>query len=120
MAVDGGEVVGHALFSGLAAPFRALALAPVSVSPHRQRSGVGIRLIRAGLDRAKGRGWRGVFVLGDPACYRRFGFDPALARGFASAYAGPHLMALALGGDLPVTWGRIGHAPAFAALAADA
>jgi len=86
VAVDGGEVVGHVLLSAMAAPFRALA--PVSVAPHRQRSGVGTRLIRAGLDRAGDGGWRGVFVLGDPAYYRRFGFDPA-ARGFASAYAGP-------------------------------
>ena len=121
VADDGGEVVGHVLFSGMAAPFRALALAPVSVAPHRQRSGVGTRLIRAGLDRARAGGWRGVFVLGDPAYYRRFGFDPALALGFASPYAGPHLMALALGGgDLPATGGRIDHAPAFAALAAEA
>ncbi len=119
VAVDGGEVVGHVLFSRMAAPFRALALAPVSVAPHRQRSGFGTRLIRAGLDRARKGGWRGVFVLGDPAHYRRFGFDPALARGFACPYAGPHLMALAPGGgDLPATRGRIDHAPAFAALAA--
>ena len=121
VAVDGGEVVGHVLFSGMAPPFRALALAPVSVAPHRQRSGVGTRLIRVGLARAKDGGWRGVFVLGDPAYYRRFGFDPAVARGFASDYAGPHLMALAPGGgDLPATGGRIDHAPAFAALAAEA
>jgi putative acetyltransferase len=121
VAVDGGEVVGQVLFSGMAAPCPALALAPVSVAPHRQRSGVGTRLIRAGLDRAGEGGWRGVFVLGDPAYYRRFGFDPAVARGFASAYAGPHLMALALGGgDLPATGGRIDYAPAFAALAAEA
>ncbi len=121
VADGGGEVVGHVLLSGMAAPFRALALAPVSVAPHRQRSGVGTRLIRAGLDRAGEGAWRGVFVLGDPAYYRRFGFDPAAARGFASAYAGPHLMALAPGGgDLPATRGRIDHAPAFAALAAEA
>ena len=70
-------------------------------------------MIRAGLERARSAGWRGVFVLGDPGYYRRFGFDPALAGGFASPYAGPHLMALALGPDLPARSGRIEYAPAF-------
>ena len=60
-------------------------------------------------------------MLGGPAYYRRLGFDPARAKGFASPYAGPHLMALAPGGgDLPATGGRIDHAPAFAALAGKA
>jgi len=40
VAVDGGKVVGHVLFSEMTAPFRALALAPVSVVPERQRSGI--------------------------------------------------------------------------------
>jgi len=54
--------------------------------------------------------------LGDPTCYRRFGFDPALASGFSSRYAGPHLMALALTHPLPALTGQIDYAPAFAAL----
>ena len=113
VAVEGGEIVGHVLFSKMSAPFRALGLAPVAVAPARQRSGIGSRLIRAGLERARAAGWQGVFVLGDPAYYRRFGFDPALAAGFACVYAGPHLMALALGPALPVRGGEIGYAPAF-------
>jgi putative acetyltransferase len=116
VAIDGGAVVGHVLLSRMAAPFRALGLAPVAVAPNRQRSGIGSRLVRAGLDRARDGEWQGVFVLGDPAYYRRFGFDPARAKGFASPYAGPHLMALALDGDLPATEGRIDYAPAFGAL----
>ena len=97
VAVEGGEIVGHVLFSPISAPFRALGLAPVAVAPHRQRSGIGGRLIRTGLEHARAAGWQGVFVRGDPDYYRRFGFDPALASGFACPYAGPHLMALALG-----------------------
>lgn len=116
VAVDGGKVVGYVLFSEMTAPFRALALAPVSVAPERQCSGIGSRLIRAGLSRSEKDGWAGVFVLGEPDYYGRFGFDAARARGFASPYAGPYLMVRALGGALPVTTGRIGHAPAFAAL----
>lgn len=113
VAVDLGDIVGHAVFSRMAAPFRALGLAPVSVAPARQRSGIGSRLIRAGLDRARQGGWQGVFVLGAPDYYRRFGFDPARARAFTSPYAGPCLMALALDGELPAAEGRIDYAPAF-------
>ena len=113
VAVEGDDVVGHVLFSPLRAPFRALALAPVAVVPYRQRRGIGSRLIHAGLARARSGGWEGVFVLGDPGYYRRFGFDPALARGFVSLYAGPYLIALALGPALPATRGQVGHAPAF-------
>jgi putative acetyltransferase len=113
VAADDGGIVGHVMFSKMTAPFRALGLAPVSVAPGRQRAGIGSRLIRAGLERAREQGWQGVFVVGDPAYYSRFGFDAALARGFASSYAGPYLMALALDGPLPVREGRIDYAPAF-------
>jgi putative acetyltransferase len=88
-------------------------LAPLAVRPDRQRSGIGARLIRAALERAKGDGWQAVFVLGDPDYYRRFGFDSSLASGFSSPYSGPHLMALALEAALPVTSGTIVYAKAF-------
>jgi putative acetyltransferase len=116
VAVDAGHVVGHILFSKLAAPFRALGLAPVSVLPDRQSAGTGSRLIRAGLERAAQDGWQGVFLLGEPEYYSRFGFDAEVASGFASPYAGPYFMALVLGGALPTTEGKIAHAPAFATL----
>ena len=116
VAEEEGRVVGHIMFSRLTAPFRALGLAPVSVAPDRQRAGTGSRLIRAGLERAAREGWQAVFVLGDPAFYRRFGFDANQASGFSSPYAGPHLMVLALGGALPAITGEIAYAPAFAVL----
>jgi len=113
VAVEGDEIVGHVLFSRLIAPFRALGLGPVSVKPNRQRVGIGSQLVRMGLDQAREGGCEGVFVLGDPKFYSRFGFDPALASGFTSRYLGPHLMALSLGGDLPTREGSIEYAPAF-------
>ncbi len=116
VATREGGVVGHVLFSRVSAPFRALGLAPVAVVPDRQRAGIGSRLIRVGLERAAEKGWQAVFVLGDPAFYRRFGFDAEQASGFSSPYAGPHLMVLALGGALPATTGEIAYAPAFAGL----
>jgi len=117
VAVDGDTVVGHVLFSRMKAPFPALALAPVAVQPEYRRTGIGSRLIREGIARSEAEGWAGIFVLGDPAFYRRFGFDAGKASGFISPYAGPHLMALPLGrSELPTSAGSIQHAPAFARL----
>ena len=110
------RIIGHVLFSRMAAPFRALGLAPVAVLPDRQRFGVGCSLIRAGLEAAHHAGWQGAFVFGNPDFYRRFGFDASLAAGFASPYAGPNLMVAPLGGVLPAMEGRIDYAPAFAKL----
>lgn len=113
VAVDAGHVVGHIMFSRMTAPFRALGLAPVAVMPSRQLNGIGSQLIRWGLAQAKTLGWHGVFVLGDPKFYGKFGFSAALAGGFESPYAGEHFMALALNGDLPVTSGKVEYADAF-------
>jgi len=116
VAAEGEEIVGHVAFSVMTAPFRALGLAPVAVSPERQTQGIGSALIREGLRRVAAEGWEGVFVLGDPAYYERFGFDVGLASGFRCRYAGAHFMAEALGGALPVLTGEVDYAPAFAAL----
>lgn len=116
VAAEDGEVLGHVLFSPLIAPFRALGLAPLAVLPRRQREGIGGALVREGLARAGALGWDAVFVLGEPAYYRRFGFDAAAASGFSSPYAGPYLMAVPLNREhLPARTGAIVHAPAFAA-----
>ena len=116
VADDDCEIVGHVAFSLMLSPFRALGLAPVAVSPERQRAGIGSALIHAGLKQAAAEGWRGVFVLGDPPYYERFGFDVALAAGFACRYAGEHFMVKPLGDALPVLSGEVDYAPAFAAL----
>jgi putative acetyltransferase len=117
VALDGARPVGHVAFSRMQAPFRALGLGPVSVQPERQRRGIGSQLIRTGLTWAKNESWEGVFVVGDPTFYQRFGFSAEQAGGFRSRYSGPYLMALSLAGtQLPVTSGEIEYAPAFAAL----
>jgi len=74
-------------------------LAPVGVLPALQRKGIGGALIRDGLARLKDRAERLVFVLGDPAYYRRFGF--AVMDGFVSPYVGPHFQTLTLAPDAP-------------------
>jgi putative acetyltransferase len=113
VAVDADHIVGHILCSKMDAPFRALGLAPVAVAPDRQGKGIGSELIRWGLTQAKRDGWEGVFVLGDPKFYGKFGFSVELASGFQSPYAGQHFMAFALNGSLPVTTGKVEYAAAF-------
>jgi len=113
---DDGAVAGHATFSRMAAPGWALGLGPVAVDAAHRRRGVAAALIGDGLGRAAAAGWKGVFVLGEPGYYRRFGFDAARAAGFESPHAGPYLMALALDGDdLPERGGRLAYPQAFAA-----
>jgi putative acetyltransferase len=117
VAVDDGHVVGHVLFSKMSAPFKALGLAPLAVVPGRQGEGIGGRLVKAGLQGARDGGWEGVFLLGDPAYYERFGFSAALAASFSSPYSGPHFMAVSLSGDrLPENKGEVAYAEAFSAL----
>lgn len=115
VAIETKQVVGHALFSKMRSPDQALALAPVAVLSSHRRKGIAAALIREGLRLASEGHWHGVFVLGGPY-YRRFGFEPTVAAGFASPYAGPHLMALALDPAFP-KHGRAEHARAFAGLA---
>jgi putative acetyltransferase len=116
VADEDGQIVGHVLLSKMDAPFPALALAPVSVVPTRQRSGIGSALIERAVSRAGSKGWAAIFVLGDPNYYERFGFDREAAAGFTSPYAGRHFMVLKLSRSLPTTTGELRHAPAFAAL----
>lgn len=110
------RLLGHILLSRMTAPFSALALAPVSVDVGAQSRGVGAELIGAAIVRAREAGWAAIFVLGAPAYYGRFGFDPALAGGFTSPYASPAFMALALAPPLPTLTGELRHPAAFTEL----
>ena len=116
VAEQDARIVGHILFSRLAAPMRALALAPVGVRPGHQGRGIGSALIREGLERARDGGWAAVFVLGDPAYYGRFGFSVAAAKGYACAYAGDYFMVRALGSRRIPEAGRIVYPAPFADL----
>src|SRR5689334_22313063 len=56
VAVDHASIIGHVMLSNMKARFKALALAPVSVRPDRQRSGIGSSLVREALTRARQAG----------------------------------------------------------------
>lgn len=85
-AWDGDKLVGHILLSrtgvalengeqtGQSLP--AVLLAPLSVKLSHRRRGVGAALCRRAIDAARDAGERVVVVLGDPAYYGRFGFEP--------------------------------------------
>jgi putative acetyltransferase len=119
VAIEGPVLTGHVVFSRMAAPFRALGLGPVAVLLDWRRKGIAAALIQEGIKRATNDGWAGIFVLGDPNYYQRFGFKSKHAEGFESPYAGPHLMALPLNNDgLPARFGRLDYAPAFSAMSA--
>ena len=121
VATDEGRVVGHIMTSRMMVEadgrsLRAAGLAPVAVLPDHRNRGLGGRLIREALDRLREAGEEMVFLVGEPAYYRRFGFEAAAAAPFASPYAGPYFMALALGEPIVARSGRADYAPVFAGL----
>ena len=86
-----GRIVGHVLFSPVTlqancAATGGVGLAPVAVLPDQQRRGIGSWLVLEGIAVCRRRGHRFVVVLGEPAWYRRFGFEPAHRYGLASEY----------------------------------
>jgi putative acetyltransferase len=85
VAETAGAVAAHVAFSAVAIEHGrpahpTLGLGPLAVDPALQRRGAGAALVEAGLRACAGRGAGLVFVLGHPAYYPRFGFEPALPR----------------------------------------
>lgn len=107
-----GQVVGHILFSPMAAEpaMNVAALAPMAVRPVLQCQGIGSKLVREGLDACRARGVEAVIVLGHPEYYPRFGFSAEAAETIEAPFDGPAFMALSFTGALPR---KVGYAPAF-------
>ena len=107
LVADDFGIVGHIAFSALAlipsSPAgMATAIAPMAVTPARQRAGVGSALVRAGFETCRARGIAAVVVLGHPGFYPRFGFASATAARLRAPFAGPAFMAIELvDGALP-------------------
>lgn len=77
-----GNIIGHVLLSKIKIvdgnnEVDSLSLAPVSVSPHYQKKGIGRQLIQAAIKKAKELGYRSVIVLGHKDYYPKFGFKQA-------------------------------------------
>src|SRR5262245_15875899 len=123
VAVDGGEVVGHILFSPVtvepASACPMLGLAPMAVVPGRQRQGIGSGLVRRGLELCRDQGAEAVVVLGHAEYYPRFGFVPASRFGLSCEYPVPDDVFMAqelCQGSLAGTRGLVRYHAAFAAL----
>lgn len=94
VAVQDNEIVGHIAFSPVKiesehSSFEAIALAPMSVLPIHQRKGIGLQLVRAGLEECHQLGHEIVVVLGHPNYYPRFGFMPAKPEGIDCEFQVP-------------------------------
>lgn len=92
VAEQDGIVVGHVLFTAIQIPpnnVNAQILAPLAVAPTHHRQGIGSQLVREGLAHIKAQGNDVVFVLGNPAYYRRFGFASATPLGLYAPYPIP-------------------------------
>ena len=115
-----GEIVGHALFSPVevigAEQWSAMALGPMAVLPEHQRTGIGSRLVEAGLDACRSSGHAVVIVLGHPDYYPRFGFVPAPPLGLTCKWDVPpevFMVAELEPGALKGRRGRVEYHPAF-------
>jgi putative acetyltransferase len=115
------RVVGHILFTPVtiepSVDRRIAGLAPMAVRPDHQRSGIGGRLIRAGLDECRRHGYSAVVVLGHPEYYPRFGFVPAHTFGLTCEFPSPPeaFMAIELDASaLSGIRGRVCYRPEFA------
>ncbi|MDJ0945758.1 MAG: N-acetyltransferase [Kiloniellales bacterium] len=106
-------LVGHVIFTacGIAGSTDKVALlGPLAIAPAWQRQGIGSALLRAGLRRLENAGTTQVYVLGDPAYYGRFGFEPD--HGVAPPYPLPEewqgaWQSLNLRGDAPPRHGKL-------------
>jgi putative acetyltransferase len=118
VAEENGPVIGHVFLSNLVierpdGQLHAAALAPVSVMPARQGSGVGSALIRTGIDQCKALGLKAILVVGHPSYYPRFGFSHAAAESLDAPFSGPAFMALELEPGALRAGGRVRYAKAF-------
>ena len=120
VAEDVTGIVGHILFSpvtldGLPHP-AVMGLAPMAVLPARQRQGIGVSLVRKGLERCRQTGAGGVVVLGHVEYYPRFGFVPASRFGLRCQYDVPDAAFMALellSGAFAGRSGTVRYHPAF-------
>ncbi|ARV58958.1 GNAT family N-acetyltransferase [Nostocales cyanobacterium HT-58-2] len=90
VAQENEDVLGHILFSSIVIEtsqetFPVLALAPLSVTPLRQRQGIGSKLVEVGLIRCRELNHSIVIIVGEPRYYNRFGFQKASQFGLHSS-----------------------------------
>ena len=79
VAEEAGSIVGHVVVSSLSLNpglgLRCGGVAPLSVLPSYQSTGIGSQLMETVIDKSRGSGLDAIFLLGDPSYYQRFGFE---------------------------------------------
>jgi putative acetyltransferase len=120
VATRAGDVAGHILFTPLSLEpprdtLHGLGIGPVAVLPECQRTGIGSRLMRVGLELYRTWGYDFIVLLGDPCYYSRFGFKPARSFGLSSNYGdGDEFQVLELRpGVLAGASGKVKYIPEF-------
>lgn len=113
VAVEGDRIIGHIAFTQATVDGSpVLALAPLAVAPDHQRHGIGSTLVREALRRVSAGPTATVVVLGDPAYYGRFGFQPARQLGITGPFGDiDEFQALGTGTSSPR--GRLSYAAPF-------
>jgi putative acetyltransferase len=85
VAVIDDAVVGHVVSTrGFVDDAPVLGLGPLGVRPDHQGHGIGTALVHATIEAADAMGEALVILLGDPAYYGRFGFQPAAGLGLTT------------------------------------
>jgi putative acetyltransferase len=101
VAVTGRKIVGHILFSKIkiigSSVFETLALAPMAVIPAFQKQGIGSKLIKKGMSKARELGFDSIIVLGHKDYYPRFGFERASKWGIKCPFEVPDEAFMAIG-----------------------
>jgi len=115
------KIVGHVAFSPVTvmgdddetpdespSDVTGLGLAPVAVLASHRRRGIAAALIREGIANCRAAGVGFIVVLGDPAYYHCFGFEPASRFGLRDEYGGGDaFQVMALSADSMPTGGGL-------------
>ncbi|MEQ8508911.1 MAG: N-acetyltransferase [Rhodospirillaceae bacterium] len=112
-----GKLVGHVAVSPVtlndSRDSKWFGLGPIAVHPNHQRRGIGATLMLKALNDTAALGGQGMVLLGDPAFYTRFGFQPSTDFDLAwENGGGPYFQAVKLG-KATVPKGTVAYHPAF-------
>jgi putative acetyltransferase len=115
--VGSGDVNGYVAASAMRAPRGCAGLGPLAVAAAARGHGLGGALVNAAIENLREAGIAGVFVLGEPEFYARFGFSLDAARPFETTYPREFMMAMELRpGGLTGQSGTLKYAAPFEAL----